>query len=134
MINHIPFNERFSQIARDVDKALEAYLAHMGLAPRILQEAMRYSLQAGGKRLRPAMIILAYQACGGGTQNIAMPAAVAMEMVHTYSLIHDDLPAMDDDDIRRGRPTNHKVFGEALAILAGDALLTHAFDIIATHN
>jgi geranylgeranyl diphosphate synthase type II len=91
---------------------------------------MSYSLLAGGKRLRPLLVLLTAEACGASAE-AAMPAACAIEMVHTYSLIHDDLPAMDDDDFRRGRPTNHKVFGEAMAILAGDALLTLAFEVIA---
>jgi geranylgeranyl diphosphate synthase, type II len=91
---------------------------------------MAYSLLAPGKRLRPALVILACEAVGG-TMDHALPAAAAVEMVHTYSLIHDDLPAMDDDDLRRGRPTCHKQFGEALAILAGDALLTLAFQVLA---
>ena len=82
---------------------------------------MRYSIFAGGKRVRPILMLAACQAVGGNTE-LAIPAACAMEMIHTYSLIHDDLPAMDDDDFRRGNPTNHKVFGEAVAILAGDAL------------
>jgi geranylgeranyl diphosphate synthase type II len=90
---------------------------------------MRYSLLAGGKRLRPLLAVLACEACGGSPGE-ALPAAVAIEMVHTYSLIHDDLPAMDDDDFRRGRPTCHREFGEALAILAGDALLTRAFEVL----
>jgi geranylgeranyl diphosphate synthase type II len=92
---------------------------------------MAYSLLAGGKRLRPILVLLSCQACGGSVE-AALPAACAIEMIHTYSLIHDDLPAMDDDDYRRGRLTNHKVFGEAMAILAGDALLTLAFEIMAT--
>jgi len=91
---------------------------------------MSYSLLAGGKRLRPVLMLLACEACGRDPE-AAMPAACALEMIHTYSLIHDDLPAMDDDDLRRGRPTNHKVYGEALAILAGDALLTLAFELVA---
>ena len=98
--------------------------------PDRLREAMAYSLLAGGKRLRPILVLLACEACGGSIE-AALPAASAIEMIHTYSLIHDDLPAMDDDDYRRGRLTNHKVFGEALAILAGDALLTLAFEVIA---
>ena len=101
--------------------------------PDRLREAMAYSLLAGGKRLRPLLVLLAAEACGGEVDQ-ALPAACAIEMVHTYSLIHDDLPAMDDDDFRRGRPTNHKVFGEAMAILAGDALLTLAFEIVARHT
>ncbi len=97
--------------------------------PPSLTEAMRYSLLASGKRLRPLLAILAAEACGG-SDHAALPAACAVEMVHTYSLIHDDLPAMDDDDLRRGIPTCHKKFGEALAILAGDALLTRAFEVL----
>jgi geranylgeranyl diphosphate synthase type II len=93
-------------------------------------EAMRYSLLAPGKRLRPILVLLAAEACGGDADR-AWPAACAVEMIHAYSLIHDDLPAMDDDDMRRGQPTCHKKFGEALAILAGDALLTRAFEVLA---
>jgi geranylgeranyl diphosphate synthase type II len=100
--------------------------------PAALVEAMRYSLLAPGKRLRPLLVILATEAAGGAGQS-ALPAACAVEMVHTYSLIHDDLPAMDNDDLRRGLPTCHKKFGEALAILAGDALLTLAFQVLAEH-
>ena len=112
-----------------VEEALEAALpAEDGLDARVV-EAMRYSLFAGGKRLRPVLCLAAAEAVGGDLQN-AMPAACALEMIHTYSLIHDDLPAMDDDDLRRGIPTNHKVFGEAIAILAGDGLLTEAFTLL----
>ena len=93
----------------------------------MLYDAMRYSLLAGGKRLRPVLVLEACRLCGGDTE-AALPFAGAIEMVHTYSLIHDDLPCMDDDDLRRGRPTNHKVYGEATAVLAGDALLTAAFE------
>src|SRR5205085_9300617 len=99
-------------------------------APPPLAEAMGYSLFAPGKRLRPLLVVLACEAAGGATAE-ALPAACAVEMVHTYSLVHDDLPAMDDDDLRRGLPTCHKRFGEALAILAGDALLTLAFQVLA---
>ena len=95
-----------------------------------LGEAVRYSLEAGGKRVRPVLCLLACEAVGG-TAAQALPGALALEYIHTYSLIHDDLPAMDDDDLRRGRPTNHKVFGEGHAILAGDALLTEAFGLLA---
>jgi geranylgeranyl diphosphate synthase, type II len=98
--------------------------------PQALVQAMRYSLLSPGKRLRPKLVILAAEACGGSDVN-ALPAACAVEMIHTYSLIHDDLPAMDDDDLRRGLPTCHKQFGEALAILAGDGLLTLAFGVLA---
>jgi len=99
--------------------------------PPPLRESMMYSLLAGGKRLRPAFALAAVEAVGGKPEE-ALPAACAVELIHTYSLVHDDLPAMDDDDFRRGRPTNHKVFGEAMAILAGDALLTHAFHVLGT--
>jgi geranylgeranyl diphosphate synthase type II len=98
--------------------------------PAALAEAMRYSLLAPGKRLRPLLVLMASEAAGGADDN-ALPAAAAVEMIHTYSLIHDDLPAMDDDDLRRGLPTCHKKFGEAMAILAGDALLTLAFEVLA---
>jgi len=98
--------------------------------PAVLSEAMNYSLQAGGKRIRPILCLAACEACGCNSSDIVSFAA-ALEMVHTYSLIHDDLPAMDNDDLRRGKPTNHKVYGEAVAILAGDALLTEAFGIFA---
>src|SRR5712691_8549848 len=113
-----------------VNEHLRATL-HLGDGcPPSLLEAMQYSLFAPGKRLRPPLVILAAEASGGSVED-ALPAACAVEMVHTYSLIHDDLPAMDDDDLRRGLPTCHKKFGEALAILAGDALLTLAFQVLA---
>ncbi|MFM7087310.1 MAG: geranylgeranyl diphosphate synthase CrtE [Cyanobium sp.] len=101
--------------------------------PEGLREAMRYSLLAGGKRLRPILCLAACDLAGGEAE-LAMPTAVALEMIHTMSLIHDDLPAMDNDDLRRGRPTNHKVYGEANAILAGDALLTRAFEMVALRS
>jgi geranylgeranyl diphosphate synthase type II len=113
-----------------VNRALDGFLPSSSTRPATLHKAMRYSLFAGGKRLRPVLCIAAAEACGGGMDD-AMPMACAVECVHTYSLIHDDLPAMDDDDYRRGKPTNHKVFGEGIAILAGDALLTQAFEIAA---
>lgn len=116
------------QCAR-VDAALNSYLPKETELPHSLHKAMRYSVFAGGKRVRPILMLAACQAVGGDT-NVAIPAACAMEMIHTYSLIHDDLPAMDDDDFRRGNPTNHKVFGEVVAILAGDALLTEAFRLL----
>ncbi|HIJ81943.1 MAG TPA: polyprenyl synthetase family protein [Desulfuromonadales bacterium] len=112
-----------------VDAALEHYLPRESDVPHSVHKAMRYSVFAGGKRVRPIMMLAACQAVGGDVGRV-LPAACAMEMIHTYSLIHDDLPAMDDDDFRRGNPTNHKVFGEAIAILAGDALLTEAFKLI----
>lgn len=97
--------------------------------PDLLKDSIVYSLSAGGKRIRPVLCIAAYEACGGRTEDV-IPFAVAIEFIHTYSLIHDDLPAMDNDDLRRGKPTNHKVFGEGMAILAGDALLTEAFYLL----
>ncbi|MHB8708335.1 MAG: polyprenyl synthetase family protein [Desulfuromonadales bacterium] len=113
-----------------VDAALDRWLPGEGALPAKLHQAMRYSIFAGGKRLRPILIIAACEAVGGPPERV-LHVACAMEMIHTYSLIHDDLPAMDDDDFRRGRPTNHKVYGEANAILAGDALLTEAFRLLA---
>ena len=112
------------------EQALREYLASWHGVPAVLEEAVGYSLFAGGKRLRPALALGAAEICCGDDAP-ALPAACAIEMIHTYSLIHDDLPAMDDDDLRRGKPTAHKAFGEAIAILAGDALLTMAFDVAA---
>ena len=108
--------------------------ARYAAAPPRLIEAIAYSILAGGKRLRPTLIIESASACGGddAARKIALSAAAAMELIHTFSLVHDDLPAMDNDDLRRGLPTNHKVFGEALAILAGDAMVTMAFELLAT--
>ncbi|MDT8440534.1 MAG: polyprenyl synthetase family protein [Desulfuromonadales bacterium] len=113
-----------------VDQALHRWLPAEDLLPQQLHQAMRYSVFAGGKRLRPVLMIAAAEAVGGRAEQV-LAAASALEMIHTYSLIHDDLPAMDDDDFRRGRPTSHKVYGEATAILAGDALLTEAFRLLA---
>ncbi len=113
-----------------VDAALDSFLPPESAPPGRLAEAMRYSVFAGGKRFRPVLAILVCEALGGSRDDV-MPGACALEMVHTYSLIHDDLPAMDDDDFRRGKPSSHKAFGEALAILAGDALLTYAFEVAA---
>ena len=113
-----------------IDERLREYVEVGPDCPERLREAMTHSLMAGGKRLRPILVLLACEACGGQIES-ALPAACAVEMVHTYSLIHDDLPAMDDDDWRRGRPTCHVEFGEALAILAGDGLLTLAFEVLA---
>ncbi len=111
-----------------VDSFLKSYFRRR-LAPPALKDSMLYSLTAGGKRLRPILALASYEACGKDPKDIIQYAS-ALELIHTYSLIHDDLPAMDDDDLRRGRPTNHKVFGEAMAILAGDALLTEAFRML----
>jgi geranylgeranyl diphosphate synthase type II len=112
----------------EVNRALKRY------APKgntLIEQAMRYALFAGGKRLRPILVLEAAKICGGKTSDV-MPAACALEFIHTYSLVHDDLPAMDDDDLRRGKPTTHKKFGEAAGILAGDALLTEAFGLLAS--
>src|SRR6266699_2476895 len=113
-----------------VDQGLDRFLPSETAPPESLHKAMRYSVFAGGKRLRPVLVAAGAEAVGGSLDAV-MPAACAVEMIHTYSLIHDDLPAMDNDDFRRGVPTNHKVFGEAIAILAGDALLTLAFRLLA---
>ena len=113
-----------------VDAALDVFLPPEAQRPETLHKAMRYSVFAGGKRLRPILVMAGAEAVGGSAEQV-MPMACAMELIHTYSLVHDDLPAMDNDDFRRGVPTNHKVFGEATAILAGDALLTLAFRLVA---
>lgn len=113
-----------------VNQALDRLLPQPAVYPSIIHQAMRYSIDAGGKRLRPLLALAAAAAVGGQASEV-LPAACALECLHTYSLIHDDLPAMDDDDLRRGLPTNHKVFGEDVAILAGDALLTLAFGLLA---
>lgn len=125
--------EYFEKWRGAVDQALDRFLPKETQEPKILHKAMRYSIFAGGKRLRPFLVIASAEACGLKGDKV-MPQACAMEMIHTYSLIHDDLPAMDDDDLRRGRPTNHKVFGDAIAILAGDALLTHAFKLASKND
>src|SRR3954447_4721666 len=113
-----------------IDRALDRFLPKPSTRPATIHKAMRYSLFAGGKRLRPILCLATAEACGG-TIDRAVPAACAVECIHTYSLVHDDLPSMDNDDFRRGRPTSHKVFGEGIAVLAGDALLTIAFEILA---
>jgi len=113
-----------------VDEALARALPPESAWPATIHRAVRYSLFAGGKRIRPVLVLAAGEAVGGAREEL-MPLACAVEMVHTYSLIHDDLPAMDDDDLRRGKATSHRVFGEAIAILAGDALLTRAFHLLA---
>jgi geranylgeranyl diphosphate synthase type II len=119
-----------NECGEQVNAGLDYFLPKATAKPATIHKAMRYSLFAGGKRMRPALCLAAAQACGG-KMGEALPLACAVECIHTYSLIHDDLPAMDNDDFRRGKPTNHKVFGEGIAILAGDALLTQAFEIIA---
>jgi len=114
-----------------VETALDQWLPALDQYPPGLMDAMRYSVFAGGKRLRPTLMLAAAESVGGDSEPV-LPAACAIECIHTYSMIHDDLPAMDDDDYRRGKPTNHIIYGEAIAILAGDALLTHAFEILSS--
>ena len=114
---------------KEIDRALDYYLPKTNVKPATLHKAMRYSLFAGGKRLRPILCLAAAEACRGKVSN-ALPLACALECIHTYSLVHDDLPSMDNDDYRRGRPTCHRVFGDGIAVLAGDALLTIAFEIV----
>lgn len=122
-------NKFLTESAQSVEKALSQWVPSARTKPSTLHESMRYSLFAGGKRIRPAVAIASSLACGG-TREAALPMACAVECIHTYSLIHDDLPCMDDDDFRRGKPTNHKVYGEGVAVLAGDALLTIAFEML----
>lgn len=114
---------------KELENQLSAYISNLN-APMIIKEAMDYSLQAGGKRIRPSLVFATIRSFGQNEME-GMSVACALEMIHTYSLIHDDLPAMDNDDLRRGKPTNHKVFGEAYSILAGDGLLTYSFQVIA---
>jgi geranylgeranyl diphosphate synthase type II len=116
-----------------VDRALDRLLPPETAAPPTIHKAMRYSIFAGGKRIRPVLCLASCEAVGGNLAD-ALPLACAVECIHTYSLIHDDLPCMDDDDLRRGKPTSHKVFGEGIAVLAGDALLTEAFALVAKSN
>jgi geranylgeranyl pyrophosphate synthase len=122
--------EAIEALRAETERALDRALPPESMWPATIHRAVRYSLFAGGKRIRPVLVLAAGEAVGGAREDL-MPFACAVEMVHTYSLVHDDLPAMDDDDLRRGRPTSHKVFGEAIAILAGDALLTRAFHFLA---
>ena len=119
----------FTENKKKIDAALMDITAEDPSTPKVLKEAMEYSLKAGGKRLRPILAIAASEAAGGEAGRV-LPFACALEMIHTFSLIHDDLPAMDDDDFRRGLPTNHKVFGEGIAVLAGDGLLALAFEML----
>jgi geranylgeranyl diphosphate synthase type II len=121
----------FDRFRPRIDEALYRYSQFGDDCPAHLAEAIRYALLGPGKRLRPQLVLMAAEACGGSIDD-ALPAACAVEMVHAYSLVHDDLPAMDDDDLRRGRPTCHKRFGEAVAILVGDALLARAFEVLAS--
>jgi len=119
------------QLRLAIEAALDRFATFDADCPAHLAEAIRYSLLAPGKRLRPKLVLMAAEACGGAI-DAALPAACAVEMIHAYSLVHDDLPAMDDDDLRRGRPTCHKVYGEAVAVLVGDALQARAFELLAT--
>ena len=133
------FADQFDTYRQRVERGLDALVPSAGTRPVRLHTAMRYSLQAGGKRLRPVLVLAAAELFAGQADALAagkaaaLPAAVALECIHTYSLIHDDLPCMDDDDLRRGRPTAHRQFDESTALLAGDALLTLAFQLIARH-
>lgn len=113
----------------DINKNLDKYIEEKEAPQGTIYKAMNYSVKAGGKRIRPVIMLAATELVGGNSENV-MPFACALEMIHTYSLIHDDLPCMDNDDLRRGKPTNHKVFGEAIAVLSGDALLNKAFEIM----
>jgi geranylgeranyl diphosphate synthase type II len=122
-------SEYLADRAALVDAAMDAYLPEAKERPSTIHEAMRYAVFAGGKRLRPVLCLAAAEACGGATADALAPAC-AVELMHTYSLVHDDLPAMDDDDLRRGRPTCHKVYGEGIAVLCGDALLTESFLVL----
>lgn len=123
------FKTKLDYLAAKVNKALDNYLVEKNSPEGTIYKAMKYSIDAGGKRLRPVLALAVCELLGGSEEEV-MPFACALEMIHTYSLIHDDLPAMDNDDYRRGRLTNHKVFGEATAILAGDALLNYAFEVM----
>ena len=120
----------FDEYKELVDRNLVTYLPDTGRYAEVLRDSMAYSLSIGGKRIRPILLLAACDLAGGDV-DIALPYACAVEFIHTYSLIHDDLPAMDDDDLRRGKPSNHKVYGEAMAILAGDGLLNSAAELIA---
>ena len=123
-------DQYLTRVTARVNAALDKLIPDETVEPPTIHKAMRYSLFAGGKRIRPVLTLAACDAINGKSPN-AMPLACAVECIHTYSLIHDDLPCMDDDDLRRGKPTNHKVFGEGIAVLAGDALLTQAFELVA---
>ncbi len=127
------FESLFKAKQQKIEKALDALLPSQNTEPKIIHEAMRYSVLAGGKRLRPVLCLASCEATGG-KEDDAIPYACSLELIHTYSLVHDDLPCMDNDDFRRGRPTNHKVFGEAMAVLAGDALLTLSFEWMTQGN
>ena len=124
------YEERYKEYIQLIEDGLSAYFPKVPTAQDRVFEAMRYSLFGGGKRIRPVLLLECCRACGGSVEQ-ALPFACALEMIHAYSLIHDDLPVMDNDDLRRGKPTNHKVYGDAMALLAGDALLNQAFEVMA---
>lgn len=126
------FSEQYQIYLTAINNELEGILPRTDANTEIIREAMEYSLKSGGKRIRPVLALAVCEVLGGNAKEI-LPFACAIEMIHTYSLIHDDLPAMDNDDLRRGVPTNHKLFGEAIAILAGDALLNYAFEQMVEH-
>jgi len=130
MLAALPLREYLKERVRQVDAELDRLTPAETMPPEVIHRAMRYSLFAGGKRIRPVLCLEAGRAVAGADVEGIRAVAASLELVHTYSLIHDDLPALDNDDLRRGRPTNHKVFGEAMAILAGDALLTLAFEVL----
>lgn len=130
MNDQLNIDQFIKHYASVIDNELKTIIPEEWVLNKTLEASMHYSLQAGGKRLRPVLLFGAVEALNGSIEQ-AVPVACAVEMIHTYSLIHDDLPAMDNDDVRRGKPTNHKVYGDAIAILAGDGLLTHAFYVLA---
>lgn len=123
------FKDRLNNYIREIDGYLKVFFPREEDIPRDIIEAMEYSIFAGGKRLRPILLIEGAKSIGGNIKRV-LPLACALEMIHTYSLIHDDLPSMDNDDFRRGKPTNHKVFGEGMAILAGDGLLNYSYELM----
>ncbi|KFN02593.1 polyprenyl synthetase family protein [Bacillus clarus] len=129
---YVAFDTFVKESKTFVEEKLVSYANELQ-CPNVLREAMAYSLEAGGKRLRPLLLFATLQVFGK-ERDLGIGAACALEMIHTYSLIHDDLPCMDDDDLRRGKPTNHKVFGEAMAVLAGDGLLTYAFQVVTAYE
>ncbi|WP_301009762.1 polyprenyl synthetase family protein, partial [Ligilactobacillus agilis] len=123
------WNEFAAYYLPKVEACLQDYLSKLAAYPR-LKEAMMYSVNAGGKRIRPLLVLAVIKTLNGQLNQASLQVAASLELIHTYSLIHDDLPEMDNDDLRRGKPTNHKVFGQALAVLAGDGLLTTAFELL----
>lgn len=129
-LEQMTLKDYIAEQAKVIDDELDRLLPQETVAPEVIHRAMRYSVFAGGKRVRPLLCLEAARTVSGGEPEGIRAVACTLEMIHTYSLIHDDLPALDNDDLRRGRPTSHKMFGEAMAILAGDSLLTYAFDVL----